>query len=135
MEWAELLNEGAALLEEYKPEIEAATGPIVLNVVNGAVKIADGVFNKLPLGLGALLDAALAGDRSPGSTNPTFRPYEGQETSTLVQRAAEEVYRHRALVCPPPLPPTGTPNGVLDETKRTVLTRGFPCPSTRPRTF
>jgi hypothetical protein len=58
---AELLKEGATLLETYKAEIEAATGPVVLEVVNGAVKVADGVFNKLPFGLGGLLDNALAG--------------------------------------------------------------------------
>ncbi|HEX4014331.1 MAG TPA: hypothetical protein VHX17_10660 [Candidatus Cybelea sp.] len=68
-------------LETEKAAIEAFTGPIVLNVVNGAVKIADGVFAKLPLGIGAVLDAALAGYVK--QYEPDLSQYEGQGIDAL----------------------------------------------------
>lgn len=78
---AGLLNEAAVELEAYKTEIEATVGPIVLNVVNGAVKIADGVFNQLPFGLGGMLDKALAGYVSLYEGDLT--QYEGQGIDAL----------------------------------------------------
>jgi hypothetical protein len=89
---AELLTEGASLLEQYKPAIEAATGPVILNVVNGAVKIAEGVFDKLPFGLGGLLDNALAGYVS--EYEPELPTLEGKgidELAALLKSIASKI--------------------------------------------
>jgi hypothetical protein len=61
---AEALNWAAGELETYKSQIEAIGGPAVLTVVNGAVKVADSVFNGLPFGIGGLIDQALANYQS-----------------------------------------------------------------------
>jgi hypothetical protein len=76
-----ILNEAATLLETYKSNIESVAGPIVLNVVNGAVKIADGVFANLPFGMGGLLDAALA--KYVSVYEKDLPQYEGQGIDAL----------------------------------------------------
>lgn len=78
---AQALNYVAGLLESNKATIEKyATGP-VLTVVNGAVKIADGVFSQLPFGIGALLDAALS--KYVSTYESDISKYEGQGVDAL----------------------------------------------------
>jgi hypothetical protein len=71
----------AGELTNNKAGIEAVTGPIVLNVVNGALKVAAAAFAKLPFGMGGLIDAALASYVAQYTDN--LATYEGQGIDAL----------------------------------------------------
>lgn len=50
----------ADFLETNESTIETQLGPVEIVIENGAVKVADGWFAKLPLGIGALVDSYFA---------------------------------------------------------------------------
>jgi hypothetical protein len=72
----------ATYLKNNETEIETALGPIEISLVNGAIKIADQAFAKLPFGVGALLDGLLAqySSQLPGDLNQ----YVGEGLTLLV---------------------------------------------------
>jgi len=79
----EMIEAVAAGLDNEKTAIEQVTGPAVLVVVNGAVKVADGVFAQFPWGTGAIVDAAL--HKYVQQYEGDISKYEGAGIDDLVQ--------------------------------------------------
>lgn len=59
-EEAALLTALADILEKAAPAIEQDLGPVEIELVGEAIKVAAPIWEKLPFGIGALVDAALA---------------------------------------------------------------------------
>jgi hypothetical protein len=78
---AAILNFLASEITNNEAAIEAVTGPIALNVVNGALKIAAAAFSKLPFGMGGLIDAALS--QYAAQYEADLPKYEGQGLTAL----------------------------------------------------
>jgi hypothetical protein len=57
---AAILNGAADAIVTYEPQIVSALGGVEVDVINGALHVADEAFAKLPFGMGGLIDAALA---------------------------------------------------------------------------
>lgn len=76
-----ILNGLAKEITDNEAAIEAVTGPVILNVVNGALKVAAAAFSKLPFGMGGLIDAALSAYVSQYTNN--LAEYEGKGLDAL----------------------------------------------------